>query len=88
MQKGFGREQIESNQFKGYMIDFFKKINSFEDTISIIENLDLVISVDTAIAHIAATMGKETWILLPFVPDFRWGLKTKKTIWYKKCYII
>ena len=49
---------------------------------SIIECLDIVISVDTSIAHIAATMNKNTWIIIPHVPDFRWGLKGQKTIWY------
>ena len=67
---------------KFYIIDFFDNIQSFHDTVAIIDNLDLIISVDTAIAHIAATMGKETWILLPFVPDFRWGLYKPKTNWY------
>ena len=38
---------------------------------------------DAHIGHIAATMEKETWIMLPYVPDFRWGLKNSKTTWYK-----
>ena len=84
LQKDFGREQIKSNKLKGFITDFFDDIKTFQETIALIENLDLVISVDTAIAHIAATMGKETWILLPFVPDFRWGLNEKSTIWYNK----
>ena len=83
LQKDFGREQIKSNKLKGFITDFFDDIKTFQETIALIENLDLVISVDTAIAHIAATMGKETWILLPFVPDFRWGLNQSTTSWYK-----
>ena len=82
LQKDFGREQIKSNKLKGFITDFFDDIKTFQETIALIENLDLVISVDTAIAHIAATMGKETWILLPFVPDFRWGMNNSKTVWY------
>ena len=82
LQKGFGREQILLNKLEKNIIDFFDNIQSFHDTVAIIDNLDLIISVDTAIAHIAATMGKETWILLPFVPDFRWGLYKPKTNWY------
>ena len=50
---------------------------------AIIDNLDLIICVDAHIGHIAATIEKETWIMLPYVPDFRWGLKNSKTTWYK-----
>ena len=82
LQKGFGREQIKLNKLEKVVIDFFESIESFQDTLSIINNLDLVITVDTAIAHIAATMNKKTWIIISHVPDFRWGLKNEKTIWY------
>ena len=54
----------------------------FEDTLSIIENLDLIISVDTAIAHISATLNKETWVLLPYIPHYVWGLDKSETHWY------
>jgi tetratricopeptide (TPR) repeat protein len=50
-------------------------LKDFADTAGLIEALDLVISVDTAAAHLAGALGKTVWILLPFVPDFRWGLK-------------
>jgi len=43
----------------------------------------LIICVDSHIGHIAATMEKETWIMISYVPDFRWGLKSSKTTWYK-----
>ena len=43
----------------------------------------MVISVDTSIAHISATMNKNTWIIIPHVPDFRWGLKKNTTNWYE-----
>ena len=84
LQKDFGREQIKSNKFAKLINDFFDNIDiiPFKDTLSIIENLDLVLSVDTAIAHIAATLGKKTWVLLPFVPHFVWGLDESKTGWY------
>ena len=56
--------------------------DGFIDTVSIIENLDLVISVDSAIAHLAGSLGKPTWLLLNYVPDWRWGLDGENTDWY------
>ena len=86
LQKDIGKEQIEQNNYEKYITDYFVNIDKipFKDTIPIIRSLDLVITVDTAIAHISATIGKETWVLLPFVPDFRWGYKGSKTPWYEK----
>ena len=84
LQKDFGKEQIEKYNFSNLITNFYDNIDKepFEDTLSIIENLDLVISVDTALAHISATTGIKTWIMIPKVPDFRWGLKKSSTIWY------
>jgi len=56
---------------------------SFLDTARIIAGLDLVISVDTAIAHLAASLGKPTWILIPELGvDWRWGRRSDRTAWY------
>ncbi len=49
-----------------FTYDFGKKISDFADTAAIISNLDLIISVDTSVAHLAGALGKETWLLLPF----------------------
>jgi tetratricopeptide (TPR) repeat protein len=49
-------------------------LKDFAETAGLIEALDLVITADTAVAHLAGALGKPVWILLPFVPDFRWGL--------------
>jgi hypothetical protein len=57
-------------------------LNDFADTAAAIEQMDLVISVDTAVAHLAGAMGKKTWCLLPFSPDWRWGLEGGDTPWY------
>ncbi|HMK49905.1 MAG TPA: glycosyltransferase family 9 protein, partial [Thermodesulfovibrionales bacterium] len=54
----------------------------FADTASFIANLDLIISVDTATAHLAGAMGKPVWTLLPFSPDWRWMLDRADSPWY------
>ncbi len=62
--------------------DLAPQINDFVDTANFIEQLDLIITVDTAVAHLAAAMGKPTWTLLPFVPDWRWLLERQDSPWY------
>ena len=44
--------------------------------------MDLILCVDTSVAHLAAAMGKPTWILINYKPDFRWLMAGEKTIWY------
>ena len=50
----------------------------FLDSIEIIKQMDLVITADTSTAHLSATLGKKTWIILPFLSDWRWFLKSLK----------
>jgi tetratricopeptide (TPR) repeat protein len=55
---------------------------TFEDTAALIAELDLVISVDTSIAHLAGALARPTWVLLPFAPDWRWRLEGDVSPWY------
>ena len=55
---------------------------SLVDTAALIAELDLVISVDTSIAHLAGALGRRCWLLLPFAPDWRWMLGRDDTPWY------
>ena len=66
-----------------WVFDAANRCNSFADTAAIIAQLDLVIAVDTSVAHLAGAMGKPVWLMLPMVPDFRWRLEGDTTPWYK-----
>jgi hypothetical protein len=57
-------------------------LHDFGDTAALIANLDLVITVDTAVAHVAGALGKPVWVLLSFVPDFRWLVDRNDSPWY------
>ncbi|WP_333183646.1 tetratricopeptide repeat protein [Microcoleus sp. B3-D7] len=64
------------------VIDLSDNLNDFADTAAVISQLDLVICVDTAIAHLAGALGKPVWILLCFMPDWRWMLEREDSPWY------
>lgn len=57
----------------------------FSDTAALIEEMDLIISVDTSVAHLAGALGKDVWILLPYHPDYRWMLDRNDSPWYPTC---
>ena len=58
------------------------EIQDFSDTAALCDLVDLVISVDTSVAHLAGALGKPTWILLPYAPDWRWMLDRDDSPWY------
>ena len=58
------------------------ELSDFAETAAAIANLDLIITVDTAVAHLAGALGKPVWILLPFFPDFRWLVERTDSPWY------
>ena len=62
--------------------DFDATHGSFMDTVALMSNLDLIITVDTSIAHLAGALAVPTWTLLPFAPDPRWMLDRSDTPWY------
>lgn len=64
------------------LVDAGPRLGDFSDSAALIANLDLVITVDTAVAHLAGAMGRPAWVFLPFAPDFRWMLEREDTPWY------
>jgi tetratricopeptide (TPR) repeat protein len=85
LQKGFGSEQLETCSFQDRFVPCQDQINDtwdFLESAAIIANCDLVITNDTAVAHLAGGMGKTTWLLLHKVPDWRWGLESETSFWY------
>ena len=62
---------------------FGDELADFSDTAALVHLMDLVITVDTSVAHLAGALGKEVWILLPFSPDWRWLLGRSDSPWYR-----
>jgi len=63
-------------------LDFTDEIGNFADTAAMIANLDLVITIDTAVAHLAGAMGQPVFLMLPYAPDWRWLLDCADSPWY------
>ena len=58
------------------------ELNNFADTAALLDHLDLVITVDTSVAHLAGALGRPAWVLLPRMPDWRWMLGRDDSLWY------
>jgi len=83
LQKDHGLNQIKENNFKIFEFDNFDKVGLFSDTVSLINNLDLIITIDTSIAHLAGSICNNVWVILNDVPEWRWLLDTDKSPWYE-----
>lgn len=86
LQKGPGREQLPAFAAEHAIIDWGERPNatkgSLLDAAAILTGLDLLITVDTALAHLAGALGRPVWVALPFVPDWRWLLDRDDSPWY------
>jgi tetratricopeptide (TPR) repeat protein len=80
LQKGEAAAQIAAAGFE--VTDWTGELNDFSDTAALVENLDLVVTVDTSVAHLAGAMGKKVWVLLPLAADWRWMLTREDSPWY------
>ncbi len=77
-----GPAEVELEEVGKLVRDLAPQLDDFADTAAAIAQLDVVITVDTAVAHLAGAMGKPAWVLLPFAPDWRWGLSQSASAWY------
>ncbi len=84
LQKCDGVNEIDTINIPNNFVVFEKldEAGAFMDSAAIINNLDLVISIDSAIAHLAGALGKPTWLLLPYQSDWRWLAHRTDSIWY------
>lgn len=82
LQKGPAHAQLADAPPALRAHDFTAELNSFEDTAALIMNLDLVIAVDTGVAHLAGALGKPVWLMLPANSDWRWLESRRDSPWY------
>jgi len=86
LQKGPGTEQLRALSGQFPVVDLDSRLDeasgAFMDTAAVMKNLDLVISSDTAVPHLAGALGVPVWLALPYVPDWRWLLEREDCPWY------
>jgi ADP-heptose:LPS heptosyltransferase len=83
LQCGFGLEQLREIKNRPRVFENIDTTHGrFMDTMAIIQNLDLVVTVDTSIAHIAGAIGARVWLILPKCSDFRWFTDRTDSPWY------
>ncbi len=77
-----GEDQAILDAHAAGITHFGPALTDFLETAALVSSMDVVITVDTAVAHLACTLGRPTWILLPFIPDWRWLLERADLPWY------
>jgi hypothetical protein len=86
LQKGPGCEQIDRLAGRFPVTDLSPRLDEasgpFRDTVAVMKNLDLVVTSDTVIAHLAGALAVPVWVALPFVPEWRWLLDREDSPWY------
>jgi Flp pilus assembly protein TadD len=82
LQKGPAAAQSEIEPISRMLVNWGTGLKDFSDTAAAIAQLDLVLSVDTAVVHLAGAMGKPVWVLLSFVSDWRWMTRREDSPWY------
>jgi hypothetical protein len=80
LQKGAVTAQLDG--YRDRIVDLDPELNSYSDTAAALSALDLLISVDTSVAHLAGALGRPTWVMLCYMPDWRWLLEREDTPFY------
>ena len=82
LQKGPAQAGVGFYWGRAPLVNLGPEIEDFGDTLAVIDSLDLVVTVDTSVGHLAGAMGKPVWIMLPYAPDWRWLLDRTDSPWY------
>lgn len=84
IQKGAGSEQCQTSCGLDFVAgqENVNQSMDFKDTAAVLANCDLLISSDSAVAHLGGAMGIPTWLALRWIPEWRWGLEGERTAWY------
>jgi tetratricopeptide (TPR) repeat protein len=82
LQPGRQRQELVEAGLDSFAVDLSPDLRDLSETAAVLTALDLVITVDAAVAHLAGALGRPVWLLLPFAPDWRWGLTGGATRWY------
>ncbi len=82
VQKGARLNELSAYYGRAPLLNLGASIENFSDTAAILAGLDLVITVDTSVAHLAGALGRPVWIMLPYAPDWRWLLGREDSPWY------
>jgi len=87
LQKGEAAEQLANLPGDVLVYDASSQDQDLAETAAVVDGLDLVITTDTCIAHLAGAMAKLVWILLPYLGDWRWMQETDRTLWYPTAHL-
>jgi tetratricopeptide (TPR) repeat protein len=82
LQKGSGVDQLKDPPAGLALRDYTSDLHDFTDTAALLENLDLLITVDTSVAHVAGALGRPVWVLVGIAPDWRWLERRDDSPWY------
>lgn len=86
--EAFSMQTYVPASVEGVFNDFSDELITLADTSALIQEMDLIISVDTSIVHMAGALAKPTWLLLPYRYDWRWGLEGEENPWYDSVKVI
>ena len=82
LQVGAAAAQVGASAWRAPLVNLGPEITGYADTMAVLDGLDLVVTVDTSVAHVAGAMGRPCWLMLARRPDWRWGLAGEETAWY------